>query len=50
MTPISEFSTGVIFVAIDVGKHRGANATLRKPLSLQELLDAVSAQLTSSHP
>ena len=35
---------------LDVAKYLGADATLRKPLSVHELLDAVSAQLTSSHP
>jgi FixJ family two-component response regulator len=28
-----------------MAKHLGANDTLKKPLSLQELLDAVSSQL-----
>ena len=35
---------------LDAAKHLGANATLKKPFSLQELLDAVATQLKSSHP
>ena len=30
---------------LDAAKHLGANDTLRKPFSVQELLDAVSSQL-----
>ena len=30
---------------LDTAKYMGAHATLKKPLNLQELLDAVSAQL-----
>ena len=30
---------------LDTAKHLGTNDTLKKPFSLQELLDAVSAQL-----
>ena len=30
---------------LDVAKHLGANATLKKPIGLQALLDAVAAQL-----
>jgi CheY-like chemotaxis protein len=30
---------------LDTAKHLGANDTVKKPLSLQELLDAVSSQL-----
>jgi CheY-like chemotaxis protein len=30
---------------LDIAKHLGANDTLKKPLNLQELLDAVSSQL-----
>ena len=30
---------------LDIAKHLGAHATLKKPFSLQELLDAVAAQL-----
>ena len=30
---------------LDTAKHLGANDTLKKPLSLHELLDAVSSQL-----
>ena len=30
---------------LDIAKHFGAHATLKKPFSRQELLDAVSAQL-----
>jgi len=30
---------------LDIAKHMGAHDTLMKPFSLQELLDAVSAQL-----
>jgi len=32
---------------LDAAKHLGANATLKKPFSIQELLDTVSAQLNS---
>jgi len=35
---------------LDMAKHLGANATLKKPFSLQELLHAVATQLRSSHP
>ncbi len=35
---------------LDMAKHLGANATLMKPFSLQELLHAVATQLQSSHP
>jgi len=31
---------------LDAAKHLGANDTLRKPFSVQELLDAVSSQLS----
>ena len=34
---------------LDVAKHLGANDTLKKPFSPQELLDAVATQLKSSH-
>jgi CheY-like chemotaxis protein len=30
---------------LDIAKHLGAHATLKKPFSLQELLDAVASQL-----
>lgn len=30
---------------LDITKHLGADDTLKKPFSLQELLDAVSSQL-----
>jgi FixJ family two-component response regulator len=30
---------------LDIAKHLGAHDTLMKPFSVQELLDAVSAQL-----
>jgi CheY-like chemotaxis protein len=30
---------------LDIAKHLGANATLKKPFSRQELLDAVASQL-----
>ena len=33
---------------LNMAKHLGANDTLRKPFSVQELLDAVSAQLEHS--
>lgn len=35
---------------LDAAKHLGADVTLNKPFSLQELLDAVSSQLNSSGP
>ena len=35
---------------LDTAKSLGAHDTLKKPLNLQELLDAVSMQLKSSHP
>ena len=35
---------------LDIAKHLGANAALKKPISLQELLHAVATQLQSSHP
>ncbi len=35
---------------LDTAKHLGANDTLQKPFSLQELLLAVTTQLQSSHP
>jgi DNA-binding response OmpR family regulator len=35
---------------LDTAKHLGANDTLKKPFSLQELLDAVSSQLQRAHP
>ena len=35
---------------LDMAKHLGANAALKKPISLQELLHAVATQLQSSHP
>ena len=35
---------------LDAARVLGAHATLKKPLSLQELLDAVAGQLKSPHP
>src|SRR4029077_18724806 len=35
---------------LDIAKHLGAHDTLMKPFSLQELQDAVAAQLQSSYP
>jgi DNA-binding response OmpR family regulator len=35
---------------LDASRVMGAHATLKKPFSLQELLDAVAGQLKSSHP
>ena len=35
---------------LDAAKHLGADVTLNKPFSLQELLDAVGAQLKSRGP
>jgi two-component system response regulator (stage 0 sporulation protein F) len=35
---------------LDAARVLGAHATLKKPFSLQELLDAVAGQLKSSHP
>ena len=35
---------------LDTAKYLGAHDTLKKPFNLQELVDAVSAQVTSSHP
>ena len=35
---------------LDTAKCFGAHDTLKKPFSLQELLNAVAAQLQSSHP
>lgn len=35
---------------LDTAKYLGANDTLKKPFSLQELLQAVATQLQSSHP
>ena len=35
---------------LDIAKHLGANDTLKKPLSRQELLDAVSSQLGRPDP
>ena len=35
---------------LDTAKHLGANDTLKKPFSPQELLDAVSTQLKCEHP
>lgn len=35
---------------LDAAKSLGAHATLTKPFSLQELVDAVATQLKSSHP
>ena len=34
---------------LDIAKHLGAHDTLMKPFSVQELLDAVSSQLTGAH-
>jgi len=34
---------------LDTAKHLGANDTLNKPFSLQELLHAIATQLQSSH-
>jgi CheY-like chemotaxis protein len=35
---------------LDTAKHLGANDTLKKPFSLQALLDAVSSQLGQQEP
>jgi CheY-like chemotaxis protein len=35
---------------LDAAKSLGAHATLKKPFSFQELLQAVATQLQSSHP
>jgi two-component system, chemotaxis family, chemotaxis protein CheY len=35
---------------LDSAMYLGAHATLKKPLNLQELLDAVSSQLKCQHP
>lgn len=35
---------------LDVARILGAHATLKKPFSLQELLDGVAGQLKSTHP
>jgi CheY-like chemotaxis protein len=35
---------------LDASRYLGAHATLKKPFSLQELFDAVTGQLKSSHP
>ena len=35
---------------LDAARVLGAHATLKKPFSLQELLDAVAGQLKSPHP
>ena len=35
---------------LDTAKYLGAHDTLKKPFSLQELLQAVAIQLNSSHP